>query len=124
MLLKQYPYFSSPNSGNAPLITEARSILDGYRVMNGAESFDLERNPPEIPRRRVSTLRKQLQSAPACREHLSDERDFAPIAENPTVLNGSGPYFLRSSPFLSDSHRDFVLLNFFFFHYDLMEKKK
>lgn len=81
--------------------------------------LDMERNPPETHRHRLSAPQKQLQSVPACREHLSDERDFSPRVKNPTVLNGLDPYYLRCSPFLSDSHHDFVLLKIF--HYDLME---
>lgn len=111
-----------------PLTTEPDPFLDGYQVRNwtdgarGAETFDMERNPPGTRRHRVSAPQKQLQSVPACREHLSDERDFSPRAKNPTVLNAWDPYYLRCSPYLSDSHRDFVLLKIS--HYDLMKKAK
>lgn len=114
---------------NAPDQRAKIHFLDSYRVMNldwkcsrGAETFDMERNPPGTRRHRLSAPQKQLQSVPACREHLSDERVFFPRAKNPTTLNGLDPYYLRCSPFLSDSLHDFVVLKIF--HYDLIERKK
>lgn len=64
-------------------------MLDGDQFM---KLFDMERNPPETPRHGVSTPAGKLQSACACREHLSDERVCSlPRAKNPTVPNPSEP---------------------------------